>query len=139
MELTLKNPAKTTKSTISELWAGLSRVCLILEDEDKLSQGKQKEFGTTAIPAGRYKIAITRSNRFSKMLGHDIFLPELLDVPGYSGVRIHTGNKPADTEGCLLPGMTKGDDFVSESRKAMEIIMNLLTTSKEDNFITILR
>lgn len=59
--------------------------------------------GKTAIPAGRYGVALTRSNRFQMVL------PELLHVPGFSGIRIHSGNTDKDTEGCILVGMTRDD------------------------------
>lgn len=70
---------------------------------------KAKIYGSTAIPTGRYQVDITFSNRFKRML------PILLKVPGYSGIRIHPGNRHLNTEGCLLPGKTywKEDfDFV---------------------------
>lgn len=51
--------------------------------------------GKTAIPAGEYKVIITFSNRFQK------HLPLLLDVPNFTGVRIHAGNV-AETETLVM-------------------------------------
>jgi hypothetical protein len=33
---------------------------------------------------------------------------ELKDVPGHTGILIHTGNGAEDTKGCLIPGMELG-------------------------------
>lgn len=76
--------------------------------------------GRTAIPYGRYRVLITYSNRFQK------HLPLLLDVPGYSGVRIHSGNTAEDTEGCILLGLTELKDGVGNSRAAMAKFMPIL-------------
>lgn len=96
MELTLK-PYKITKlSSISKLFVDGLYECDILEDTVRAANSKI--FGKTAIPAGRYQIVMTMSTRFKRIL------PLLVGVPGYEGVRIHPGNKPEDTEGCLLPG-----------------------------------
>jgi len=116
MKLVLERKIFTDKSTIGELYIDGVFSCFILEDVTR-PKG-EKVFGKTSIPYGSYGIVVTESNRFSKLAGHDVYLPLLLNVEGFEGVRIHPGNKPEDTEGCLLPGTTKGIDLVSNSRTA---------------------
>ena len=70
--------------------------------------------GETAIPAGRYEIKDTYSPRFKKNV------LEVVNVPGFQGIRIHPGNTEADTEGCLLLGLKGNERSISESRKAIE-------------------
>lgn len=124
MEITIKREVKTPNSTISSLAVDGKFMCYVLEDTDRgLKQDmnlqiikEKKVYGKTAIPAGRYKVVITMSNRFKREL------PLLLNVPGYEGVRIHPGNTAENTEGCLLPGITKAQDFVGNSRAAFSAI-----------------
>lgn len=145
MELKLVRKIFTEKSTIGDLSIDGVYQCRILEDKDrslysdmKLDDlNKIKIFGVTAIPYGNYEVIISRSVRFSQLAGHDIFLPELLNVPGYAGVRIHSGNKPENTEGCLLTGVTYGVDTVSESRKAFEELFAKLKSVTDKIHITI--
>ena len=103
MQITINRRVFTDDATISDVLVNGVRECFILEDKTRLPT-EPKVFGKTAIPAGTYKVIINRSNRFSALAGHDVFLPLLEDVPGFAGVRIHAGNRPEDTEGCLLPG-----------------------------------
>ena len=99
MNLLLLRRDFTDKSTIGLLYVGQVFQCYALEDPDrKLEDGGEKIPGKTAIPRGKYRIIIDWSNRFKREL------PRLLDVPNYVGVRIHPGNGPDDTEGCILPG-----------------------------------
>jgi hypothetical protein len=126
MELKLKRTEFTETSTIGELSINGVFECYVLEDKDRgLTQSMSlaesvatKVHGKTAIPYGTFKIVVTKSERFSKMKGKPVYLPLLLNVPNYAGVRIHTGNKPEDTEGCLLPARKKSKNFVSESTLA---------------------
>lgn len=111
--MTLERTVFTDLSTIGELRADGELLAYTLEDTCR----KQKIPGKTAIPAGKYEVVITYSERFRKPL------PLLLDVPDYCGIRIHPGNTPLDTEGCILPGMRTGVDCVYDSRKAFDIVL----------------
>ena len=104
----------TDKSTIGELFIEEDRFCYTLEDTCRAGM---KIAGVTAIPAGTYQVVMTYSKRFQKVL------PELLGVPGFTGIRIHAGNGPESTEGCILVGMRSGPDVVYDSQKAMANLM----------------
>jgi uncharacterized protein DUF5675 len=106
MQLQLIRKIFTDKSTIGELSVNGAFECFTLED--KVRPVKIK--GETAIPAGTYEVAVTFSNKFQK------FLPLLMDVPNFDGIRIHTGNTPEDTLGCILVGQGKGADSITSSR-----------------------
>jgi hypothetical protein len=87
--------------------------------------------GETAIPQGRYRIDVTHSQRFNRRL------PVLLTVPGFEGVRIHPGNSPLDTEGCLIFGRVRGIGKVFESRLAFEHLFALIEAASDPVWIEI--
>lgn len=86
-----------------------------------------------AILAGEYKLILSQSNRFKKVL------PELLSVPGRSGIRIHAGNFVSDTQGCILLGAGRNikETSVLYSQGAMKIFMQDLQEHGSRGSITI--
>lgn len=134
MNLLLKRKKSSKGATIGELFLNGIHECYIVEDVVR-KDGEKKIHGETAIPAGKYQVVNTYSPRFEK------YLPLLLNVPNYAGIRIHTGNKSADTEGCLLPGRTLGKDGVTVegSRIAFDALFRKLKAveKKEQIVITI--
>jgi hypothetical protein len=110
--------------TLGKVFVNDSYVCETLEDFVREIPGKPtadwKIKGYTAIPVGTYKMTLSMSAHFGKVL------PELHDVPGYEGVRIHSGNTSADTEGCLLLGLYRVGGTISSSRHAFMVFMNAI-------------
>lgn len=143
MELLLIRKIFSDNSTIGELSHNGQRICWVLEDKDRgLDQSmsveeikEKKIYGRTAIPTGSYEIIISYSNRFKKPL------PLLLNVKGFEGIRIHSGNVAADTDGCLLPGTDYSGDKVENSRVAFLALATEieLAMQSEKVFITIQR
>lgn len=131
--LKLTRTIRTDKSTTGSLTLNDAFLCYVLEDKDRGLRSDMdlttlktlKKFGETAIPAGTYKVVISMSNRFKKLL------PEIKEVPGFEGVRIHSGNKPEDTEGCLIVGDILNRDAVGNSRVAFARLMTELNKYTE--------
>jgi hypothetical protein len=134
MELTLNRIFLGSSATIGELLINDKHLCDTLED--RVRPEGEKVYGKTAIPEGTYEVKLTHSPRFKKIL------PEILNVPNFSGIRIHTGNSSKDTEGCILVGTWDGEkeDWVGNSRIAFDELMALLeeaTNNKEKVTITV--
>jgi|WetSurSiteA1Bulk_404760.scaffolds.fasta_scaffold187182_1 hypothetical protein len=101
--------------TIGELYSNGQFECNTLEDTVRLPG--VKVYGKTAIPIGKYRVAVDYSNRFKRLL------PHLLDVPQFEGIRIHPGNKAEDTEGCILVGKKVNGRMIEESRLAFNALL----------------
>ncbi len=118
MDLKLERKYRNNNYCIDKLYINGKYFSDVLEDPDRgltdsmtLEEIKKiKVKGNTCIPYGTYNITITYSPRFKKNL------PLLNNVKGFDGIRIHSGNKPQDTEGCLLPGFNKVKGQVINSK-----------------------
>lgn len=63
-----------------------------------LKTGAGKIFGETAIPAGTYEVGVTFSARFRRQA------PLIMNVPWFTGIRLHPGRTVEHTHGCILLG-----------------------------------
>ncbi len=109
----------TEISTVGILYVDGAEECYVLEDRVRTGP---KVPGETAIPEGTYTVIIDHSRRFNRDM------PLILDVPGFTGIRIHSGNTAANTDGCLLVGRTRGPkpDWIGSSRVAFDALFEKL-------------
>jgi len=108
--------------TVGKMYVDGVYECYTLEDAVR---NGTKVIGKTAIPIGTYKVIIDASTRFKQDM------PHILDVPDFTGVRIHAGNTSADTDGCILLGSTwAGKDFIGNSKIAYKKFFDKLKENK---------
>lgn len=135
MELTLQRIARQKGYTIGRLYVENDYLCDTLEPQwRRLLSKKDKVMGRTAIPEGRYPVVITKSIRFGK------WLPLLMNVPFFEGIRIHAGNTARDTQGCILPGRNTRVGMVLNSRYWLARLIDKIVEARnkdEPVFITV--
>lgn len=134
MKLTLKRTKLEKTYTEGKLFINDVYFCDTIEDTVRdlplkcpstECKCKEKIFGETAILKGIYKVILSFSNRFKKIL------PEILNVQHFAGIRIHGGNKAADSHGCILLGIKSKDGEVLSSQATMKKFMALIEKEKE--------
>jgi hypothetical protein len=121
-KLILQRQILTSQSTIGELDVFGTKV-FTLEDTRRL----HKVWGETRIPAGVYAIGLRSAGgmheRYKARYGdthHGMIW--IKDVPLFEWIYIHVGNTAADTQGCILVGLNKGDNCLYNSREAYSVI-----------------
>ena len=141
MRLTLIRIANRPTYCIGKLYIDGVYFSDVIEDvdrglDDKMSVDEilnRKIKGETAIPTGIYNVQITYSPKYKKNM------PLLLNVKGYSGIRIHSGNTAKDTEGCLIVGKNTKVGMVTESRVTYNALFKRLSQTKSKIIIDIQR
>ena len=133
LQLRLKRNTRYTSCTIGSITAydadgELDFFCYTLEDFCNNTYNCQtpdeikavKVAGKTAIPFGAYKVVFEHSPRF----GRDMLT--IKNVPGFSGIRIHSGNTDKDTDGCILCGLGVSGTSITDSRRAVKLLEDLV-------------
>ena len=141
MTIALKRIAKKGTYTIGKLYIDSKYFCDTLEDKDRgLTQSmseseiaKKKVYGETAIPSGKYEVVVTYSAKFKQ------YMPLLLNVKGFAGIRIHSGNTDKDSYGCILVGKNTVVGKVLSSRDTYRKLFPIIREAckKEKVYITI--
>lgn len=124
MELKVVRTKREDTFTSGELYIDNVFECYTLEDKDRglkhdmpLSEiTKDKVYGKTAIPTGRYRVEKIWWEK------HQRNVPHIMDVPGYGGILIHSGVTSNDTLGCILVGETIFNDALQNSMSARKVL-----------------
>lgn len=119
----------TPQFTLGRLYDGDLQLAFSIEDTvrgngDPATVTEWKIPDVTAIPYGTYELAASYSTRFARVL------PQIYNVPGFVGVRMHGGNTHRDTSGCVLLGLSRTADGVSGCAPAIEAVLALLGSKK---------
>jgi len=134
MELKLIRKDHTNNSAVGDFLIDGSFFSYALEDKDRQIQAdgsilawkpSLKVYGQTAIPYGVYEVITNYSNRFKKVM------PLILDVPDFSGIRIHILNQANESEGCIGLGLTKSVDWIGKSEAAFNKFFPILQAGLE--------
>jgi len=127
MQIKLKRYEFNDEYTVGKMYINDVYFCYTLED---VVRKGAKVNGQTAIPVGTYDVIIDDSVRFGKPM------PHILNVPNFTGVRIHAGNTSKDTDGCILLGHTyAGKNFIGNSKLAYNVFFNKLKEDKTASII----
>lgn len=133
MKLTLKRKWFKENYTIGDLYVDGIWFSNTLEDKDRglydsMGTGEvlaTKKYCETAIPYGTYKVKITYSPKYKRNM------PLLLNVNGFEGIRIHSGNTAKDSCGCLIVGRNTKVGMVTESRVTYNRLFALMKDEKD--------
>lgn len=150
MKILLDRFFKGPKYTVGHLYIDGKYFCDTIEDVDRgllnsmpLSEIKAKKIPSkTAIPRGTYKITLdVVSPKYSK---RDYYIkvckgkvPRILNVKGFEGILLHTGNSEESSAGCIILGENKVKGKVINSKVTFEKFYKELLKDKDNITIEI--
>lgn len=123
--------------TIGHLYLDGVLVCDTLEDVirdknndgDLTDLGESKVYGQTAIPKGIYKAEVYFWSKINRNVLH------LLNVPSFNGILIHGGVDETHSLGCILVGYNTIKGKLTNSKKALDSMMNYINIKKPTSII----
>ncbi len=135
LELTVKRIYNCDSYCIGRWYAGALYVCDSIEDTDRGMKDswsiekirKTKVYGETAIPKGKYKVVLSVSPKFKNRVWakkYDGLVPEITNVKGFSGIRIHPANFATELLGCIAPGVNSRKGQVTQSQATYYKLMD---------------
>jgi len=131
IDLVLEREVFTDQSTIGTLYLNGERVCDTLENP-WLDNARN----ISCIPEGEYDVRL----RLARESATRDYLHLLIKgVPERTYILFHKGNYPKDTSGCVLVGMTRGNNFVKNSKDAMDLLMEKIVTLGGTNINLIIK
>lgn len=130
MILTLIRDYFTPAETLGKLYIDRKPFCDTIEPPAVPNAQHPKG----CIPLGWYKVQVTKSPKFGRLL------PLLCYVPGFDGIRIHAGNNRDHTSGCILVGelysrpSDNGYSFptLCRSKATEQALINLLIQAQNE-------
>ena len=121
----------TAESTVGKLFVNGEEFCDTLE---LTWQDNQRRI--SCIPSGEYKVRI----RLARESGSRDYIHLLIqDVPNRDYVLFHRGNTAKDSRGCVLVGQSRKQDFVGNSRLAMDLLMKEIINLGGENIKLIIK
>jgi len=123
------------KIVIQRKWISSESVCGELSVDGQFecfTLERPREGDHPCIPAGTYSVILTLSPHLHYRT------PEVLDVPGRTGIRIHIANRASELEGCTAVGETHLPNVVGNSRSAFASLMTLLSMATSRITVTYL-
>ena len=115
INLLLIRDTHSETSTIGKLYLNGELMCDTLENP-----WLDNQRNISCIPAGQYNVRL----RLARESATRDYLHLLVqEVPNRSYILFHIGNTAKDTQGCILVGLKREQDFVSNSRLAMDLLM----------------
>lgn len=152
MKLLVDRKWKENDYTIGKMYIDGKEFSDTLEDKDRGLKDSmsldeithKKVYGQTAIPTGTYEVTMTYSSKFANKVWGKKYggkVPQLMNVKGYSGVRIHPLNTSKDTLGCIGVGKNTSKGMITNSTsyyyKLLKEYIIPAINRKEKIFITI--
>jgi len=116
MKVDVYRRIETSESITGEFWVDGAFECYCLEP----SRNAPYHAGYPCIQAGTYRVILSTSPHLGYMS------PEVIGVPGRSGIRWHIGNFPRDVFGCSVVGSIVGPNYVGNSKLAFQDLMRKL-------------